>query len=129
MSRERRGKGATSSRSRGWDGHLSMPPAKPTRLDLVMAEWCPHCTPLSVEMARRYANRLGVPLRILDIDDPALEREADRLVLDYGEWTEDYLIPQAFLHWSDGRVEHLLTGIPGPVSGTRQAWERLLEPR
>ncbi len=100
--------------------------ARPIRLDLVMADWCPHCYPLSVEMARRYARKIGVPLRLLDIEDAALEREADRLVREHGDWSDDYLIPQAFLEWSDGRTDHLLTGVPGSIDGTRRAWEKLL---
>ena len=103
-----------------------MPAARPQQLDLVMAEWCPHCSPLSVEMGEKLAQRLGVPLRILDIDERAQELVADRLVREHGDWTEDYLIPQVFLEWSDGRIEHLLTGIPGSVTGTRRAWEDLL---
>ncbi|HYK93265.1 MAG TPA: hypothetical protein VEY07_04390 [Thermoplasmata archaeon] len=103
-----------------------MSTAQPTRLDLVMAEWCPHCFPLSVELGRKLAAQLHVPLRILDIDDGDQERLADDLVLRFGDWTADYLIPQAFLEWSDGRIQHLLTGVPGSVAATRREWERLL---
>jgi len=90
-----------------------------------MATWCPHCVPVSTEAAPELARRLGVPLRVLDIDRRPEEIEADALVRDHGDWTEDYLIPQVFLTWSDGRVEHLLTGVPGPTSGTRARWEEL----
>jgi len=100
--------------------------AAPTRLDLVYATWCPHCVPLSLEKGRALAAKLHVPMRTLDIDVPAEERAADELVLAHGDWTADYLVPQAFLVFSDGRVEHLLTGIPGPVDGTRRAWDELL---
>ena len=99
--------------------------AKPQRLDLVFAFWCPHCYPLSTELAPRLAEQLGVPLRRLDIDVRAQEDIADELVREHGDWTPDYLIPQVFLEWSDGRIEHLLTGIPGPVSGTQRAWDEL----
>lgn len=101
-------------------------PAQPVRLSLVYAKWCPHCVPVSTAPAPRLARRLGVPLRLLDIDDPAEERIADALVREHGDWTEDYLIPQLFVEWADGRVTHLLTGVPGPVEGTRARWERLL---
>ena len=101
-------------------------PAKPVRLDLVMAHWCPHCEPLSVEMGRKLAHHLHVPFQVLDIDVPDQEFQADSLVREHGDWTDDYLIPQVFLEWSDGRVEHLLTGIPGPVEGTRRAWQAVL---
>lgn len=97
----------------------------PRRLDLVMATWCPHCYPLSVTEAKGLAERLGVPLRTLDIDDARQERIADQLVAEHGEWTDDYLIPQLFLEWSDGRIEHLLTGVPGGVSGTAHAWAKV----
>ncbi len=100
--------------------------AHPTRLDLVFARWCPHCHTLSTERARKLARALRVPLRLLDIDEPAQERVADRLVREHGDWSEDYLIPQVFLQWSDGRVEHLLTGVAGSLQGTREAWETLL---
>jgi hypothetical protein len=101
---------------------------KPARLTLVYADWCPHCVPPSTERAPRLARRLKVPLRLLNIDQPEEEAIADELVREHGDWTEDYLIPQAFLEWDDGRVTHLLTGVPGPVSGTIAKWDRLLEP-
>ncbi|HEY6237791.1 MAG TPA: hypothetical protein VIZ68_01210 [Thermoplasmata archaeon] len=101
-------------------------PAQPVRLDLVMATWCPHCVPVSTDPAPELARRIGVPLRILDIDHREQELAADELVRDHGDWTEDYLIPQIFLTFSDGRVEHLLTGVPGPTEGTRALWAALL---
>lgn len=100
---------------------------RPTRLDLVMAAWCPHCEPLSTDRARTLAGRLGVPLRLLDIDRPDEARVADALVKEHGDWSPDYLIPQVFLEWSDGRVTHLLTGVPGPTTGTARAWGLLLD--
>ncbi len=100
---------------------------RPSRLDLVMATWCPHCEPLSRDRAQRLSRRLGVPLRVLDIDRPEEERVADALVRDHGDWSADYLIPQVFLEWSDGRVSHLLTGVPGATAGTARAWDLLLE--
>lgn len=103
-----------------------MAQAPATALDLVMARWCPHCVPLSLDLGRQLAAKLGVPLRVLDIDVPEQERRADALVHAHGDWTPDYLIPQVFLERADGSIEHLLTGVPGPTSGTRRAWERLL---
>jgi glutaredoxin len=91
-----------------------------------MAKWCPHCVPVSTDPAPELARRIGVPLRILDIDQREEELAADELVRDHGDWTEDYLIPQLFLTFSDGRVEHLLTGVPGPTEGTRALWTALL---
>ncbi len=98
----------------------------PTAVTLVYATWCPHCTPLSEESAERLAHGLGVPLRRLDIDDREQEKVADALVERYGDNDPDYLIPQVFLEWSDGRVEHLLTGDPRSVGHTRSAWDRVL---
>lgn len=98
-------------------------PRHPVRLDLVYASWCPHCVPISVDRAEELARRLAIPLRRLDIDAREQEVVADRLVLEHGDATDDYLIPQVFLEWSDGAVEHLLTGIPGPVAGTAAAWK------
>lgn len=99
--------------------------ARPARLTIVLADWCPHCVPLSEVKTQELGRHLGVPVRRLDIDDRDQEREADALVERYGDWSPDYLIPQVFLEWTDGRVEHLLTGFPEGVSRTRRAWEDL----
>ncbi|HTP54679.1 MAG TPA: hypothetical protein VML94_06970 [Thermoplasmata archaeon] len=101
-------------------------PARADRLTIVLAPWCPHCVPLSVKNGRRLAKRLGVPLRLLDIDRPAQERVADRLVKAHGDYSPDYLIPQVFLEWTDGRVQPLLTGFSERVARTSQAWRDLL---
>jgi hypothetical protein len=98
----------------------------PQRLTIVLAPWCPHCVPLSVTQGRRLARRLRVPLRLLDIDRPAQEKASDRLVRRYGDDAPDYLIPQVFLEWSDGRVQHLLTGFSEEVPRTARAWADLL---
>jgi thiol-disulfide isomerase/thioredoxin len=100
--------------------------AKPERLSLVYAMWCPHCAPISLDRSRQLAQRLNVPLRLLDIDQPEEEQIADELVRSDGDWSEDYLIPQIFLEWDDGQVTHLLTGVPGPVEGTARRWDELL---
>jgi hypothetical protein len=100
--------------------------AKPKRLTIVLAPWCPHCVPLSVTQGGRLARRLQVPLRLLDIDHAPQERAADRLVRRYGDAAPDYLIPQVFLEWSDGRVQHLLTGFSEEVPRTARAWADLL---
>jgi len=103
------------------------PPRRPERLTVVLAPWCPHCVPLSVKNGRRLAQRLRVPLRILDIDRRAQERAADRLVRAFGDDAPDYLIPQVFLEWSDGTVEHVLTGFSEQVPRTARAWRDLFE--
>jgi glutaredoxin len=101
-------------------------PSRPQRLTVVLAQWCPHCVPLSVRKGRRLAKRLGIPFRALDIDRRTQEKEADRLVRAYGDASPDYLIPQVFLEWSDGRVQHLLTGFSEQVLRTARAWDDLL---
>jgi thiol-disulfide isomerase/thioredoxin len=101
--------------------------AHPSRLTIVLADWCPHCVPLSESKVRELGERLGVPVRRLDIDNPSEEREADALVKAYGDWSPDYLIPQVFLEWTNGRVEHILTGFPEGVSRTRRAWDELFQ--
>lgn len=103
------------------------PGARPSRLTIVLADWCPHCVPLSEGKVHELAKRLGIPVRRLDIDDPGEEREADALVQAHGDWSPDYLIPQVFLEWTDGHVEHLLTGFPEGVSRTRRAWDDLFQ--
>ena len=99
---------------------------EPKRLTIVLAPWCPHCVPLSVTNGTRLARQLKVPLRLLDIDRAKEEREADRIVRQYGDRAPDYLIPQVFLEWSDGRVDHLLTGFSEAVPRTARAWDDLL---
>jgi hypothetical protein len=66
-----------------------------------------------------------VPLRTLDIDRRAQERLADELVRQHGDPGPDYLIPQVFLEWSDGRTDHLLTGFSERVPRTARAWRDL----
>jgi hypothetical protein len=82
--------------------------------------------PLSVKEGRRLAQRLRVPLRILDIDRRGQLKIADRIVRGHGDASPDYLIPQVFLEWSDGRVQPVLTGFSEQVSRTARAWQDLL---
>ncbi|HEV8049962.1 MAG TPA: hypothetical protein VGP88_05165 [Thermoplasmata archaeon] len=101
--------------------------ANPARLSLVYALWCPHCDPISTERAPVLAKRLGIPLRLLDIDDPRTANEADRMVEQHGLWDPDYVIPQVFLEWDDGRVDPILVADRGsPLSVTRSMWEQIL---
>ena len=87
--------------------HLTM---KPSNISLVYATWCPHCNPLSVEETKRMSKDLGVPYRLLDIDKPEDVKIGDNLVKKYGDDCEDYLIPQVFLEFPDGAVQHIFTG-------------------
>lgn len=95
-------------------------------MTIVLAPWCPHCVPLSVRHGRVLARRLGARLRLLDIDRPAQERLADRLVRRFGDDGPDYLIPQVFYESPRGKVAHLLTGFSERVPRTDEAWRRLL---
>jgi len=101
-------------------------PSRPRRLSIVLAQWCPHCVPLSIRYGKRLALRLGVPLRVLDIDRRSQVRIADGLVRRAGDPSPDYLIPQVFLEWNDGRIDHLLTGFSEKVARTERAWKDLL---
>ena len=71
------------------------------------------------------ARQLRVSLRILDIDRRAQEKIADGLVRKFGDASPDYLIPQVFLEWSNGGVDHLLTGFSEQVPRTDRAWRDL----
>jgi len=92
------------------------------RITIVLADWCPHCVPLSLEIAKKISKELAIPLRILDIDDPEQESEADKLVEEYGDCCEDYLIPQVFLEDDEGAVRHVFTGFSEAVAVTEARW-------
>ena len=88
------------------------------RITIVLAQWCPHCVPLSLERAQRMARELNVELRVLDIDPPDQEKEADMLVKEHGDFAEDYLIPQVFIEQDDGSILHIFTGFSEGVQVT-----------
>ena len=91
------------------------------RISVVLAQWCPHCVPLSLEKCKQMAEELGVELRVLDIDDPEQVKIADNLVKEYGDQADDYLIPQVFFE-EDGKVQHVFTGFSEGVEVTRARW-------
>lgn len=95
------------------------------RVSIVLAHYCPHCVPFSLQNAEKMAADLGVPLRVLDIEVAAQEELADKLVEEHGDWSEDYLIPQVFVEYVDGRVTHLFTGFSEAVTATESAWKTL----
>ena len=95
----------------------------PARITIVLADWCPHCVPLSLDRIEAIANRSGIPLRVLDIDDPKQEATADALVQQSGDFAEDYLIPQVFLENENGKVEHIFTGFSEGVHVTKAKWD------
>lgn len=94
-------------------------------MTVVLADWCPHCVPLSERESKRLAARLGVAWRRLDIEKRSEGREADRLVRRFGDAAPDYLIPQVFLEWTDGHVDHVFTGFSEEVARTARAWKDL----
>jgi len=96
-------------------------------LHVVYATWCPHCTSTTVETMKKAAEGLGVPCFLYDIDNPEQERKADQLVRKYGDWSEDYLVPQVFVEMNDGEIRHVLTGYSEGVELTRRAVANLLK--
>lgn len=95
-------------------------------LHVVYATWCPHCSPTIVEPMKKVATELGVPCYLYDIDNPEEESKADQLVRRYGDWSEDYLVPQVFVEMNSGETRHVLTGNPQGVELTRRAVENLM---
>lgn len=93
------------------------------RISIVLAQWCPHCVPLSLERAQQMARELNVELRVLDIDEADLEKEADMLVKERGDFAEDYLIPQVFFERDDGSISHVFTGFSEGVQVTSVRWD------
>lgn len=98
---------------------------RPSRISTVLATWCPHCVPPSSDATKRLSEELGVPYRILDIDVPEQAKIGDELVRKYGDDVEDYLVPQVFLEFPDGRVQHIFTGFSENPEVTKARWEDL----
>jgi hypothetical protein len=80
-----------------------------------------------MDYAKKMVEELGVPLRVLDIDVAMQEKTADRLIEEYGDFVEDYIIPQVFLEYEGGRVEHIFTGFSESVQVTEARWISLLK--
>jgi thiol-disulfide isomerase/thioredoxin len=95
-------------------------------IHIVYADWCPHCVPVTVEPVQRAAKELGVPCVLHNIDTDDV-KTGDDLVKRYGDWTQDYLIPQVFLEMDDGKIEHVMTGDPRGIQHTKRAVETLLK--
>jgi len=81
---------------------------KPKAIVVVHSKWCPYCR-IAIETAKTLSKELQIPLKLLDIDMPDEEKEADLYVRKYGHWSEDYVIPQLFIECEDGTVHHLFT--------------------
>ena len=71
------------------------------------------------------SKELGVPLRVLDVDDPEQARIGDDLVKRFGDQAEDYLIPQVFFE-EGGKVQHVFTGFSEGVEVTKARWNDFL---
>ena len=99
---------------------------RPKAIHVVYANWCIHCVPTTVEPLRQRGRELGIPCRLYDVDTDEVNA-ADELVKKYGDWSPDYLIPQVFLEYGDGKIQHVLTGNPQGVGLTRKAVEDLLK--
>ena len=98
---------------------------KPVAIHVVYATWCPHCVPTTVEPLTKRGEELGIPCRLYDIDTEEVA-EADKLVKEHGDWNSDYVVPQVFIEYGGGRLEHVLTGNPEGVALTKKAVEELL---
>lgn len=90
---------------------------------LVYATWCPHCVPTAVDPVGEIAAELGAEAVLLDIDKRT--EEADAMVREHGDWCPDYIVPQLFFEYEDGRVQHVLTGYSEAVDLTRRAFTNL----
>ena len=100
--------------------------SKLLRITCVLAYWCPHCDPITIDILKKISDDLNVPLRLLDIDDVEQEKLSDLLVKQYGDWTPDYLIPQTFFEYEDG-FKHVFTGSPQGLDFTKQKWQDFLK--
>ncbi|HMK82120.1 MAG TPA: hypothetical protein VK503_00220 [Candidatus Bathyarchaeia archaeon] len=101
--------------------------AKLKSVHVVYADWCPHCVPTAVDPVKNRAVQIGIPCILYHVDDPEACRKADDLVKRYGDWSEDYLIPQIFLEYEDGKIRHVFTGYSEDIQLTRTGLENLLK--
>ncbi len=98
-----------------------------TAVHVVHATWCPHCHPTTVGPMKEAAAKQGLKFFEYDIDDPEAVKRADELVKKYGDWSEDYLVPQVFLEAKGGKMIHVLTGYSESVELTKRAVANLLK--
>ncbi len=98
---------------------------RPKAIHIVYATWCPHCVPVTIGPLTRRGKELGIPCHLYDIDTEDVAK-ADELVKEHGDWNPDYLVPQVFLEYNAGRIEHVLTGNPPGVALTKKAVEELV---
>src|SRR5579885_1652769 len=77
-----------------------------------------HCVPTTVEPMKKLALQLGIPIKLYNIDTEDVKK-ADEMVRRYGDWSEDYIIPQVFFEFDNGEIKHVLTGYSEGVQYTR----------
>jgi len=99
---------------------------KPKALVVVHSKWCPYCR-IAITTAETLGRELKIVLKLLDIDVPNEEEEADLFVRKYGDWSEDYVIPQLFIEHEDGTVQHLFTGASS-IEAARAKLKKALNP-
>lgn len=100
-----------------------MPGAK--AIHVVYANWCPHCVPTTTEAVKKAAIEFGLAYQFYDIDTEDAKK-GDELVKRYGDWSEDYLIPQVFVEFEGGEFKHVMTGYSEGVEFTRRAVQNLI---
>ena len=101
--------------------------AKLKSVHVVYADWCPHCVPTAVDPVKNKAVQIGIPCILYHIDDPEACKKADDLVKRYGDWSEDYLIPQIFLENENGEIRHVFTGYSEDIQLTKTGLDNLLK--
>ena len=74
----------------------------------------------------KVARDLGIPFFSYDIDIPDEAAKADELVRKFGDWSEDYLVPQVFVETREGRIQHVFTGYSESLDSTKRALSNLL---
>jgi hypothetical protein len=94
-----------------------------SRITIVLARWCSHSIPLSIDAVKKIGNDLNIPVRILDIDNNKDEKIADELIKKNGNYSEDYRIPQVFLEYHKGDIKHIFIGSSQGVSESKKKWE------
>lgn len=89
------------------------------KVKVVYANWCPHCVPTTVEPMKEVAGEIGAELELLDIDEAG--PRADEVVREHGDWCADYIIPQVFFEYQDGKIKHVMSGYSESVDMTKRA--------
>jgi hypothetical protein len=75
---------------------------------------------------QKTSEELGIPFHEYDIDDPDQVIKADELVRKFGDWSDDYFVPQVFAETKNGEIHHVLTGYSESLELTERAVDNLL---